>query len=128
MLPMKKSPASFDLVRQIGLEIPGVEESTCFGQPALRFQGRMFACIASHSSAEPGSLVVRMDFTRREELLVEAPEIYYITGHYLAYPSILARLEKIRPDELRGLLAGGLQFVQAEGRKRSARKVSRRAR
>jgi hypothetical protein len=104
----------FAAVRKAGLAFPGVEEGTSFGKPALKIGGKMFACIPSHKSAEPGSLVVRMDLARREELLAEAPDVYYITGHYLGYPAVLARLSKLRPDALRGLLAGAIQFVQGQ--------------
>jgi hypothetical protein len=119
---MLKPRADFDLVRSIARDFPGVEESTCYGQPALKIRGKMFACIASHRSAEPGSLVVRIDFARREELLAEAPDVYYITDHYVGYPAVVARLAKIRPDALRGLLAGGLRFVETEKGKRRPRK------
>jgi hypothetical protein len=111
---MAKKKADFDSVREIGRGMPGVEESTCYGQPALKIGGRMFTCMASHRSAEPGSLVVLVDFQRREELLAEAPEIYYVTDHYLGYPSVLVRLSKVPPDALRGMLSGALQFVQAK--------------
>jgi hypothetical protein len=123
---MARRDASFDIVRKIGRSFPGVEESTCYGQPALKFCGRMFTCMASHSSAEPGSLVVLVDFPRRQELLAEAPDVYYITGHYIGYPSVLVRLEKIQPDALRGLLTGALQFVQTKRSKRPPRKDSHR--
>ena len=106
--------ANFDVVRKIGRGFPGVEESTCYGQPALKIGGRMFTCMAAHRSAEPASLVVLVDFPRREELLAEAPELYYVTDHYVGYPSVLVRLSKIQPDALRGLLLGALQFVQAK--------------
>ena len=116
----------FETVRTIGLAFRGVEESTFFGQPALKIGGRMFACLASHSSAEPDSLVVRIDFSRRQELLAEAPEVYYVTEHYLGYPGVLVRLKRVRPDALRGLLAGALQFVQMQSSERTARNPSRR--
>jgi len=32
---------------------------------ALKVRGKMFACIASHKSAEPNTLVVMMDFADR---------------------------------------------------------------
>jgi len=121
-----KRKVDFDTVRKIGLSFSGVEESTCFGQPALKIGGQMFACIASHRSAETGSLVVRMDFDRRDELLAEAPEIYYVTNHYVGYPSVLARLDRIQPDSLRGLLAGALQFVQRKRKERPTRKAVKR--
>lgn len=113
---MAKEP--FDAVRRIGRNFPSVEESLYYGQPALKIGGRMFACMASHSSAEPGSLVVRVDFARREELLAEAPEIFYITPHYTGYAAVVVRLARIPPDMLRGLLAGALQLVQHSSRKR----------
>jgi hypothetical protein len=106
----------FDAVRKIARAFPGVEESPYYGQPALKVGGRMFACMASHSSAEPGSLVVRVDFTRRDELLAEAPDIFYITDHYTGYPAVLARLSRIPPEMLRGLLAGALQLVRGPSR------------
>jgi hypothetical protein len=123
---MAKSDGDFDMVRKIGRSFPSVEESTCFGQPALKISGRMFACMASHRSAEPGSLVVLVDFLRREELLAEAPDVYYVTDHYVDHPSVLVRLAKVQPDILRGLLAGALQFLQAQRRKRPTRKSSQR--
>jgi hypothetical protein len=115
---MMRGKAGFDAVREIGLSFPGVVESTCYGQPALKIGGKMFACMASHRSAEPGSLVVLADFPRRDELLAEAPEIYYLTDHYEGYPSVLVRLAKIERDMLRGLLSGALQFVQSKAGKR----------
>jgi hypothetical protein len=119
MLGMAKATSDFDKVRKIGLSFPGVEESTCYGEPALKVGGKMFACMACHRSAEPGSLVVLVDFPQRQELLAEAPELYYLTDHYVGYPSVLVRLAKIRPDALRGLLAGALQFVQTKGSRSS---------
>lgn len=123
---MAKNKADFGRVRKIGLTLPGVVESTCFGQPALKIGGKMFACLASHSSAEPGTLVARMDFARRDELLAEAPEIYYLTDHYVGYPSVLARLDKIEADALRGLLMGALQFMEGAQKKKTPRKSIRR--
>jgi hypothetical protein len=120
MRAMAKPLSDFDLVRKIGQSFPGVEEGTCFAKPALKIGGKMFACMSAHRSAEPGTLVVRLPFDRREELLSEAPDIYYLTDHYVGYPSILVRLRKIAPDALRGLLAGALQYVQAQPRKRQA--------
>ena len=112
MLRMAKARDGFEMVRKIGLTFPGAAESTYFGKPALMAGGKMVACIASHRSAEPGSLVVMVDFARREELLAEAPEIYYITDHYVGHPSVLVRLGRARPDALRGLLAGAIQAAQ----------------
>lgn len=111
----------FETVRRIGLTFPGVEPGTSWGKPALQIGKKVFACIASHRSAEPNTLVVRTDFDRRAELLAEAPEIYYLTDHYVGYTGVLVRLDKITPDALSGLLAGSIRFVRKPS-KRNPRK------
>src|ERR1700751_3129677 len=55
---MPRSTTNFDTVRKIGLALPGVEESTAYGSPALKVHGKLLACVPSHRSAEPGSLCV----------------------------------------------------------------------
>lgn len=62
------------------------------------------ACIPTHRSAEPGSLVVCVDFNDRAALLAEAPGTYYVTEHYVAHHSVLVRLSQVTPDALRDLL------------------------
>jgi hypothetical protein len=61
--------SSFARVESIGRTLSEVEVTTAWGQPALKVRGRMFACLASHKSAEPGTLVVMMDFTDRDLLV-----------------------------------------------------------
>ena len=102
----------FEAVRKIACAFPGVEPGFSYGQPAFKVGGKMFACIAANRSAEPGSLVVRVGFDRRGELIAEAPDTYYLTDHYVAYTAVLVRLNRIQPDALRGLLAGAMRLVQ----------------
>ncbi|HEY3938196.1 MAG TPA: hypothetical protein VGL97_12245 [Bryobacteraceae bacterium] len=92
---------NFDIVRDIGLKFSGVQESTAYGSPALKVQGQLLARIPSNRSAEPESLVVRMDFDDRAELLAADPDIYYITDHYVGYSAVLVRLSRLTPDTLR---------------------------
>ncbi|MDE3137620.1 MAG: MmcQ/YjbR family DNA-binding protein [Acidobacteriota bacterium] len=102
---------TFDTVRKIGLALPGVEESTAYGSPALKARGKLLACIPVHRSAEPGSLAVCVDFNDRAALLAEAPDIYYVTDHYLPHESVLVRLSRMNPDALRDLLGMAYKFV-----------------
>lgn len=108
---MTSSAIDFDTVRRIGLALPRVEESTAYGQPALKVDGKLLACIPADRSAGPGSLAVRVDFDGRAELLAEAPDIYYVTGHYLGYDAVLVRLSRIEPEALRDLLRAAHRFV-----------------
>ena len=108
---MLKSTINFDTVRNIGLALPGVEESTAYGQPALKVHGKLLACIPANPSAEPGSLAVRVDFDVRAELLAADPDVYYVTGHYVGYTAVLVRLSRVNPDVLRDLLGMAYKFV-----------------
>lgn len=115
-------PPTFDTVRKIGLALPGVEECTTWGAPTLKAYGKMMACVPSHRSAEPGSLVVRVDFDDRAALLAEAPEVYYITDHYAGYTGVLVRLSRVTPDVLRDLLGMAYKFVTRQATARSRAK------
>ena len=109
----------FDLVRKLGLSLPDVEEGTTYGTPALKVRGKMFACIASHKSAEPGTLVIRMDFAQRDELIATDPSTYYLKDHYVGYACVLVRLSRVHPDALRDLLLTAWRFVSASDRRRA---------
>ena len=119
-MPAKK--ISFDTVREIGLALPDVEEGATYGSPALKVRGKMFACIPSHRSAEPDSLVIRIDFDRREELIAADPKTYYLKDHYVGYPCVLVRLTRIRRDELRDLLLMAWRFVSTSDKRRVGRR------
>jgi hypothetical protein len=93
----------------------------------LKIGGKLLACPAINKSAEPNSLVVRIDFDQRAALIAEAPETYYITDHYVNYPSVLVRLSRINSDALRDLLGSACRFVSGdETRKRPAVSPKRR--
>jgi hypothetical protein len=118
---MCKTMVTFDTVREIGLALPEVEESTMYGSPALKVRGSLLACLPVQKSAEPGSLAVRIDFDQRAGLLAEAPETYYLTDHYRDHPVVLVRLSQIRVDQLRDLLASAWRFVTAQKSRRASR-------
>ncbi len=104
----------FGNVRKIGLALPQVEESASYGKPALKVRGKMFVCMSSHKSAEPDSLVLRVDFDQRAELLAGDPAVYYITDHYKDHPAVLVRLRKVRPDALKDIVTMAYRHVTRE--------------
>ena len=123
---MPKSKIDFETVRKIGLELPGVEEGTAYGSPALKVDGKLLACLPVHRSAEPGSLAVRVDFDDRAELLAAAPDVYYITEHYADYNAVLVRLARVTPDVLRDLLGMAHKFVTAKAAHHSSSRKRQR--
>jgi hypothetical protein len=114
-----RKKTGFDAVREIARALPGVVEGTTYGSPAVFVAGKMFACIAVNRSAEPNSLVVRMDVDQRDELIDAEPETYYLTDHYVDYPCVLVRLARVREDALRDLLLMGWRFVSATKNRRA---------
>lgn len=116
---MSRSTITFDTVRNIGLALPGVEEGTAHGQPALKVHGKLLACLAAHRSAEPHSLVVLMDFEDRAQLLDADPDVYYVTDHYVGYTSVLVRLSRVNADVLRDLLGMAYKFVTRKAARRT---------
>ncbi len=107
----------FKTVEAIGRTLTDVEVTTTWGQPALKVSGRMFACMASHKSAEPNTLVVMMDFADRDALIEDDPGTYYLKDHYLAYPGVLVRLSRVPAGALRDLVTGAHRFVSNKRRK-----------
>jgi hypothetical protein len=115
---MPGSTINFDTVRNIGLALPGVEESTAYGSPALKVHGKLMACIAINRSAEPGSLVVCVNSDDRAELLAADPDVYYVTDHYVGGNAVLVRLSRVKRDVLRDLLGMAHKFVTRNAKPR----------
>ena len=106
----------FDAVRRLGLGLPGVEAATKYdGSPVLKVGGSFMAGLATHPSAEPGTLVVRSSFDERDCLLAEAPQTYYLTDYYRKHPVVLVRLSHIDDDALRDLLAVSRRLTLTKG-------------
>jgi hypothetical protein len=123
-MPSKK--IDFNVVRAIAIALPNVEVSTIHGAPSLKVGGRLLTCPALDRSAEPNTLAVRIDFDQRAELIAAEPDVYYVTDHYVKYPTVLVRLSRIDRDSLRDLLTMAWRFVSSKTKK-SGRKVSKYA-
>jgi len=115
---MPRSTINFDTVRKIGLALPGVEESTAYGSPALKIRGKLLACVPKNRSAETSSLMVRVGFDDRA--------VYYVTDHYLNYSAVLVRLSRVTPGVLRDLLGMAHKFVTADTARRSPSRNKRK--
>jgi hypothetical protein len=123
---MKRS--GFDAAIAIGRTLPDVEATTTWGASALEVRGKMFACVAINKSAEPNSMVVRMDIAQRDLLMEEDPATYYLTDHYVDYPCVLVRLSRISPEALRDLLLGAHRFASTPRRRKASAGAPRRGR
>jgi hypothetical protein len=125
-------PGPFEIVKAVGLALPDVVATTKYdGSPVLKAGGSFMAGLATHRSAEPETLVVRVSLEERDGLIEDAPETYYVTDYYRRYPIVLVRLSRIDRDALRDLLSVSWRLALAKAPKRPRlvlRRVAGRAR
>jgi len=87
-------------LRDLLQQFPGVEEGTSYGTPAFRIRGKFLTRL--HEDGV--SLVVRVGFDERAHLMATDPDNFYITPHYQDWPSMLVRLDGVPVEILRRLL------------------------
>ena len=119
--PKKQAPTDgFEVVKAVGLTLPDVEATTKYdGSPVLKLNGCFMAGLATHPSAEPDTLVVRVGYEEREWLIADAPETYYLTDYYRSYPLLLVRMSRVDRDALHDLLSVSWRLTSLKVPKRS---------
>lgn len=125
---MPRQRLTFAAIRRAGLALPGVEEGTAYGTAALKVRGKMIACVPTHRSAEPNSLVVCVGFEDRDALIASDPDTYYLKEHYESYPVVLVRLDRLQPDAVRDLLITASRHVGRAGATRPRARARKRPR
>jgi hypothetical protein len=83
----------WDRIRDLalGLGLAGVEETTTWGQPAMKAHGKLWVWWSPQVEAP----VFKVDFDEREVLLEALPERFFIVEHYRRSAMVL-----MRPDNL----------------------------
>ena len=98
---------TFDNVREAAHALPGVEDGTSYGTPALKVRGKLLARL--HQSMD--CLVLRADFLDRQILMQSAPDTFFITDHYRDYPWILVRFSAVEKNALPDLIERAWRLV-----------------
>jgi hypothetical protein len=98
---MVQRKLSLAAIRRVAGALPDVEEGTSYGTPAWRQRGRLLARL--HQDGE--SIVLKVGDETRDHLLQADPRTFFVTDHYLGYPTVLARLNRLSALDLRKLLA-----------------------
>ena len=96
----KAGPVDFAMVREAALALPGVEDGTSYGTPALKVRGKLLVRLKEDGE----SFVLIVDFDTRDILMRADPETFYITDHYRGYRAVLVRFVTLDPKDLPGLL------------------------
>lgn len=96
----KTKSVDFDTVRQLGLALPDVEEGLSSGTPVLRVKGKLIA----HLQQDDDSLLIKIDYFKRDILLNADPKTFYVTDFYRCHPMVLVRLSSVDVKTLGDLL------------------------
>jgi hypothetical protein len=88
---------SFARVKKFAAALPGVEESTSYGTPALKVRGKLMARLREDNE----TLVLRVAWEERERVLAVSPEVFFLTDHYRNHPWVLLRLPAATPSQVR---------------------------
>ncbi len=75
----------------LGLGLPGVEETTSYGQPTLKAHGKLWVWWSPHADAP----VFRVPIKERDMLVEADPGTFFVTAHYRDSPLVLMRPEKL---------------------------------
>jgi hypothetical protein len=117
MKPRKPTPrpspakVTYDTVRRLAADLPGVEEGTSYGTAALKVRGKLLARLREDGE----TLVLKMDFVNRDLLLDAEPDVFHVTDHYRDYPCVLIRLPRVRRDQMRDLLEDAWRRTAPKG-------------
>jgi hypothetical protein len=95
-------------VCDIARKLPGVEVSTSYGTPAIKVKGRFMGRLRTEAE---GALAIRCDFLDRQILMQADPAVFFVTDHYINYPMVLVRLNKIRRSALPDLIERAWRMV-----------------
>jgi hypothetical protein len=112
-----RRPVNYDILWKLALALPGVEESTSYGTPSFKVGGRFMARLKEDGE----SLVLKVGFPQREARMKAEPDVFYVTDHYLNYPSVLVHLSKVRKEILREVLEEAWQFSAPPKLRKAAR-------
>jgi hypothetical protein len=88
-------------LKKIALSFPEAQEKSSYGKPAFAVAKKFF----TRWRAEDNSLVLVVDGMDSRDMMLELdPRTYHITDHYKDYPTVLVRLERVTPEEVRVML------------------------
>ena len=102
-----RTQVTFDDVRAVAHTLPGAEDSTSYGTPALKVRGKLFARLHQDGNC----FVLRSSVLDRQILLQIDPEVFFITEHYRGYPWVLVRFSAVQRAMLPDLLERAWRMV-----------------
>ena len=84
---------TWETVCRLGARLPGVQESTSYGTPALKVDGRLMARLLDDDR-------VAIFTIERDALLAADPDTFTVPAHYEKHPMVVVRLASVDETEL----------------------------
>src|ERR1700759_5751543 len=91
----------WNLLKQLmgELQFPGTAESISYGTPSFKLKNTFLCRVLEDGK----TLVIHID-DRDELMSPDKDQVYFVTEHYLNYPYVLVRLDKIKKKVRRARL------------------------
>ena len=97
------------------MSFEGATEGPYFGKPAIFVAEKFLTRV--HTKEE--AVVLNIGSMEMRDVMLEAePKLFYITDHYRAWPTVLARLGALDKKALKELLGARLARVQEKAAKK----------
>jgi hypothetical protein len=100
----------WDDVCRIARTLPDAQETTTYGQPCFKVNGRPFV----NTGRVAGAIVTRAPDDERDLLIAARPDAYFTTPHYDGWEAVLVRLDAVDDDELAGRIEDSYIFMQSK--------------
>ena len=98
----------------MSLGLPGVVETTSYGEPALKAHGKLWIWWSPHADAP----VFKLPIEEREFLIEADPDTFFCTPHYKKHALVLVRPDKL---DLEWAKANLMRVWRAQAPKRMLR-------
>ena len=90
-------------VMAFALALPGTEESTSYGRPAVKVRGKAFV----YPGREQGSFAISCPLDEKEMLMETDPGTFWETPHYSGWPAVLVRFGSADRDRIETIIQRG---------------------
>lgn len=101
---------SYSEIRRLALALPGVSEGRAYGGPSLHV-GRKFL---GRLREDGETFVLKIDLTKRAQLLESWPDEFFLTEHYRPHPYVLVNLLAAKTTTLKPLIERGWRMIASK--------------
>ena len=82
------------------MALPGAEESTSYGRPAVKVRGKAFV----YPGREAGSFAISSPLEEKEMLIETDPDTFWETAHYRGWPAVLVRFGSADRERIEAII------------------------